>query len=560
MATILKNTSYASVFFGANATNQLMYAIPRVKYMFYANFIVSPEAYNMFPSLKNLSNWRGGVSFKIRTIDKPNVDLSQRELNQYNRKRYAYVKTEYKPVTVSIYDTVDNSPLNLWIEYFNYYFGDARLKSAMTMGTSPVDPTFDYGTGWGLNALSNQVNFFKQLNVYALYNGKYTLTSYLNPKVSSVDFGNHDTSSNDLEDFRMTLSYETLQYSSGKITPGLAGLFGLDASTWHEPDAIQNPTADFNSETNTAPNYYPNTLPPENDRPIITSQSQSVTDYSGISGSSYNTTLDQILPYAGRPGINQQAASGQSANPSAPGASDIVYANPDLGSNPSNQPIPENYGLTGLPAGQLPLNNQYLPIYDSVEFMPVSTYGTFNLLGSFGSFNFGGVRVTATVGANIPNGYYPQNYGGATDRAFGRAQPINARGQQLPHQQRGQHTPENTRYGAQGPVYLSQYQQIQQARRRVQQGELSLVISIGNPTYDDYGTYTGYDQAPYQPAISPDFALSLSAAAALSNNTVSGFAYLDEPQIYGGDPDDNLPPPVVYPYDINNDTDTIEIY
>jgi hypothetical protein len=555
MSVILKNTSYASVFFGADAPLQKMYMIPRVKYMFYANFVVAPEAYNMFPKLKNLSNWQGGVSFKIKTIDKPNVDLAQRELNQYNRKRYAYVKTEYKPVTVSIYDTVDNSPLNLWIEYFNYYFGDARLKSAMTMGTSPVDPTFDDATGWGLRPLSNQINFFKQLNIYALYNRQYTLTSYLNPKVSSVDFGNHDTSSNDLEDYRMTMSYETLQYSSGAITPGLAALFGLDASPYHEPTSVQNPTAGFDSQLVTGDAA----RPVENNRPVITSQISSVTSYSGISGSSYTSAIDQLQIVAGRPGVNQQLPNGQRVEPSAPGASDVVYTNPDLGSNPSNQPIPANYGLIGIPSGQLPNTNSYLPIYNEAEFIPVNNFGAYNLLGSFGSFNFGGLQVTVAVGASYQNGYnnpyYRENV--SADEAFFRAQPITVRGQRLPNQRPGYHTPTNTRYGPQGPQYLTQYQQVQEARRRVQQGEVSLTVSIGNPTYDDYGEYTGYDQAPYQPAPNPVFGLSLAAAAAANHSTVTGFFYLDNPSVYGGDPDDNLPPPVVYPYDINDDLDTI---
>ena len=88
-----------------------MYAIPRYKYMYYANFQVNAQAMSMYPDLFLLGGL-GGVSFKIKAIDRPNVDLQQRELNQYNHKRYAYVKTEYKPVTISMYDTVDNKPLN----------------------------------------------------------------------------------------------------------------------------------------------------------------------------------------------------------------------------------------------------------------------------------------------------------------------------------------------------------------------------------------------------------------------------------------------------------------
>ena len=77
-------------------------------------------------------------------------------------------------------------------------------------------------------------------------------------------------------------------------------------------------------------------------------------------------------------------------------------------------------------------------------------------------------------------------------------------------------------------------------------------MTLGQPEYDNYGGYTGYNQSYYQPAPSPGFGVSLSTAAALSNNTVSGFAYLDNPSVYGGSLEDNLPPPVIYPYENEN--------
>lgn len=554
MAKILQNTSYASVFFGANSPGQTMYAIPRVKYMFYANFVVSSEALSMFSNLYNISNWQGGVSFKIRTVDKPNVDLSQRELNQYNRKRYAYTKTEYKPVTLSIYDTVDNDPLAMWVEYFNYYFGDARAKSNMTMGTSPVDPTFDDSTGWGLRPLVNQVQFFTKLNVYALYNREYTLTTYLNPKVNSIDWGNHDTSSNDLEDFRMTLSYETLQYSAGKITAPLARQFGFDASPYIEPSFTPESSISF-PPTDLSGGISPQIL--SSSRPNITSPVAGVSSSSGVSGANYAAVISNYANYQPS-GALVNSAAGQQSYPTASGAPDTVFASEGIGGNPSDQPVPENFGLTGLPGGQLPYSNQYLPLESSDEFVPVSAFGLYNLLGSFGAFNFGGGRVRTAVGSNYTGSYDPltgqvsYRPGVPNDTAQLRGQPIVRPGQLIPTLTIGYHNEENTYYGTNGPTYLTQYQQVQYARRRVQQGDVSLTVTLGQPEYDNYGGYTGYNQSYYQPAPSPGFGISLSTAAALSHNTVSGFAYLDDPAIYGGSLADNLPPPVVYPYENEN--------
>jgi len=268
-----------------------MSRIPRIKYMYYANFGVNTQALTMFPSLKNISGWQNGISFKIKGIDKPSVDLQVRELNQYNRKRYAYVKTEYKPVTITIYDTVDNAPFDLWIQYFAYYFGDVRLKSPTTMQSSPVDSVFDDSTGWGLRPLTEQISFFTTLDLYALYNKKYTKTSYLNPKISTIDWGAYESSDSSLAEIRMTLEYETLQYDSGDIDAGLAAQFGFDASQYLEPKDVQVPQIDL--PTRSGLPGIPD-LPQQPDS-ILTAPVGGVFNGFGFSGASYNAYVGGLV-------------------------------------------------------------------------------------------------------------------------------------------------------------------------------------------------------------------------------------------------------------------------
>ena len=567
--TILKNTNLAAAYFGAShpGTANRMTAIPRYKYMFYATFRVNSQAYSMYNNLKTLGNWQNGVSFKIKTIDKPNVDISQRELNQYNRKRYAYVKTEYRPVNVSLYDTVDNTPFNLWVEYFTYYFGDARYKSQATMGTSPVDPTFDDSTGWGLRPLVEQINFFTSLDVYALYGKEYTLTRYLNPKIASIDWGNHDTSSSELEDLRMSLSYETLQYDAGIITPNLAAQFGFGTGS-------ANPSlTDGNPFSYLEPNLVQHVLddkapaspqgiqrPPVPEYTAITSPSSSTILHFGMSGASYdalvggtrytvgNTRTD--ISVSGVPAPTQ--VSGQSQFASSVGAPDTVYGSAGVGGNPSDIPTGENQGIQGLPGGQLPYNSQYVPLPSADIFATISGFGVFNLLGSFGNFNFGAGSVPEPLGGNNTFAYDPISGlpsirpGAPNDSAGYTALPAHRPGQHRPNLTQGYHNRLNTNYS--DGFYLTQYQQIQSARRRVQQGEVSLTIAIGDPVYTNDGIYTGYDQAPYQPVPYPAFGPGLAESASLSNNTTGSFGYLDDPSVFGGDPSDNLPPPVIIPY------------
>jgi hypothetical protein len=208
--------------------------------MFYAQFILNPVAPQMDQTFLNaLGGYApGNISFKIKTIDKPKVDLTTVELNQYNRKRLIYTKTEYLPFTVKIHDSVDGSAVQFWKDYFTYYIGDSRPKTSFDYGSltaGPTTPTFDYSSGWGLSPTAENTNFFIRLDLYSLFGGasvgsaggtgQYQLTSYINPRITSIDFEQHDSNSSDLEEVSITFKYEAIQYNP--IQQGVLPQFGF---------------------------------------------------------------------------------------------------------------------------------------------------------------------------------------------------------------------------------------------------------------------------------------------------------------------------------------------
>jgi len=600
---ILRPKPYASYFFGLQSPGQRMYAIPRYKYMYYANFNVNAQALSMYPAL-NLLGTRSGVSFKIKAIDRPNIDLQQRELNQYNRKRYAYVKSEYKPLNLTMYDTVDNQPFDLWVEYFTYYFGDARFKSSMTMQSNPVDPTFDDSTGWGLRPLAEQVNFFTSVDLYQIFGKEYSLTTYLNPKISAVDWGNNDSSDSGLEELKMTLTYETLQYDSGTITAELANQFGFDVSATLEPPGTQAATITPKS-TGAGPHRYSNQANSAATAIVsdITKPSASVISNFGMNGTNYATLIGQTqygpnVAQNGAPIQTQQVPGSQNQFATAVGANDTTFSGQGVGSQPSDVIVPENYGISGLPNGQLPVSNQFLPTAASNQDVFMSTKGGVMIgEGRFGSYNFGAGQVQSsgenyTVSTDPLTGDISYRPGVPDDNAFYTAQPVRYPGQfsyrpGVPDDnafytarpgiyldQYGPNFINSTfnRYNSRNGRYLTQAQQIQAARRRVQQDGVAISIEVGQPEYTNYGIPTGYEQYPYQPGPNATVGPGLSLRVALSNNSfgitvatgnavgfggvqdnnygnLNNFVPLDDPYAYGGDPSDNIPPPVVYPYD-----------
>jgi hypothetical protein len=384
MVKVLQGRQYAAYHFGGQSPGQLMTAIPRYKFMFYAEFVVNSHAATLYPWLRQLGT-NQGVSFKIKTIDKPNVELMQRELNQYNHKRFAYVKTEYKPINITLYDTVDNKPLDLWRQYFTYYFGDARQKFDTTMGSNPTDQQFQDGTGWGLRPLAENIYFFNSIDLYGIHGKKYTRVSYLNPKITSVNWQNYDTTDSSMEEVTMSFSYETLRYDpSTDIDADTADKFGFNVPPGFvesQVNAGANIPSNSITDSVSADKNYELNQPAGSPSSVGAGSS---TDF-GVANSSYNTITNS----------NAQPKSGMGKSLGAVTYASAVsaYDNLNASGNPgatamSNQPTSPNLGVSGLPNGQLPTQTGQIQTNDS-NLKPIGMNPNSPLGGGSYEYTFG---------------------------------------------------------------------------------------------------------------------------------------------------------------------------
>jgi len=215
----LRSPQIASRAFGTSQQGQIMTAVPRTKFEFYVQFVLSSGAATMLQNA-NLNTYDGsrGLTFKVKTAEKPKINLVTEDLNQYNKKVVAYKKIEYQEASLSLYDTVDDSPLATWVDYFTYYFADSRRTYNPTTAQldylqSPVESQFQLGAGWGfLPLLDQQTNFFNAIIIYALFGNTYTAFSYMNPKITSMDWGNKDYTSSDPEEVAVSFKYEAIDY------------------------------------------------------------------------------------------------------------------------------------------------------------------------------------------------------------------------------------------------------------------------------------------------------------------------------------------------------------
>ena len=403
--TTFRNKQYADWLFGAQSPGQYMYSVPRYPWMYYANFVVNSQAAIIYPWLRELGSI-DGVSFKIKKIDKPNVDLKSKNLNQYNRKRVVYTNTEYKPVNVLLWDTVDNKPLDMWRQYFTYYFGDGRQKTPLTMGQSTVADKFSDGTGWGLRPLTEEVNFFTSLDVYAIFGRRYTRVRYLNPKITSVNFNSYQSDSDQLTDISMQIAYETINYDpSEDITPTIAAQFGFDVGPPTVNPDVGTSGVIQNSLIGIADNLLSQFIAGQQSPGSILGTAASAIANFGLSQVSYNAFT--------RTGGGIQNGFGSTLGTpgtitysNASDAFDNVYATNSLSSSYSDNIVGQVLGnvLAGLPFGKLPKTTAAI----AAPFL--SSFGVLNnpnnsTLGSFGSHNFGsgGIQTPPAIGVTFGN-------------------------------------------------------------------------------------------------------------------------------------------------------------
>jgi len=291
---LLRSPQIASRVFGVNSPNNIMQSVPRVKFEFYVQFVLGPQAVAMIEKNAKLNNYDNdrGLSFKVKSVDKPKVTLQTEELNQYNKKVLIYKKVEYSEASVRLHDTVDNSALATWIDYFTFYFADSRLKSNDALNNpdptapyqqSPYDSTMNWDSGWGFQPLVDKdTHFFTGIIVYSLFANTYTAWEYVNPKITNIDFQNYDYSSSETDELNIQFKYEAIRYLAyaqpiANNSLGFMENFGFTTSDYINLSG-NTPTGISSGY----PRIFTNTLqPPQTNSPQTPAQSNNISNPSG---------------------------------------------------------------------------------------------------------------------------------------------------------------------------------------------------------------------------------------------------------------------------------------
>lgn len=201
-ATIIKNppleqyNAAQRVFSSAGEGGFSLYTLPKLKYSFIVEFVLSTFAINFIQT--QLPDTHTGFDVKnvscfVRDVNLPSTQFQIDQLNQYNRIRLQAGKLDYKPVNMTFYDTSDGAAFLLIDAYRKYYYGDFFTKSTASFRNDVLSSPIEFeamGSNWGRSVMNNgnsdKQYFFKQINIYEIDNDTYTCHNMFNVFIEDI--------------------------------------------------------------------------------------------------------------------------------------------------------------------------------------------------------------------------------------------------------------------------------------------------------------------------------------------------------------------------------------
>ena len=156
-----------------------------------------------------------------KQVSLPRFTIQNKIYNSYNRKVIQQEKINYDPINITFHDDSADVVLNMWKDYYSYYYRDSDYKIS----------DYDYNSkyqkrtvqNWGFTPrVSNNDNqtYLNTIQIYSLHQHRFSSYTLMRPIIQSFQHGQHTYGEYDPIEHQMTVAYEGVVYSSGPVNNG----------------------------------------------------------------------------------------------------------------------------------------------------------------------------------------------------------------------------------------------------------------------------------------------------------------------------------------------------
>lgn len=196
-------------------TNSNFTFAPKQKYMYHVVFQPNAEVGNS--TTANSFLFQKELGILVKSTDLPSFRASVENKQQYNRKKNIQTRLDYQDIRMTLHDDNLGAVRAMLKEYYKYYFADGnRGTSGSQAAYLPRDKYFGDVPNYGLNN-KKRTPFFSYITIYQLARRQWFAYTLLNPLLSAWDHGNVDSTDGSFNEASMSVAYEGVLYSEGKV-------------------------------------------------------------------------------------------------------------------------------------------------------------------------------------------------------------------------------------------------------------------------------------------------------------------------------------------------------
>lgn len=198
--------------------------VPKNGFLFHVFFDINAvpnQVYSKDPANPNKDR---EIGLMVKSVDLPRFSMETKTYNAYNRSNIVQSKVRYEAVNIVFHDDSANLIRKFWENYFTYYYRDTQSDIYVDSGVTDLTIPHKYGsynnrryTDFGYTPKASEP-YLRSIRIYSLHQQFFSEYVLINPIIKNFRHGQHLQGESVTLTHEMTVEYEGVLYSTGRVT------------------------------------------------------------------------------------------------------------------------------------------------------------------------------------------------------------------------------------------------------------------------------------------------------------------------------------------------------